>query len=58
MLKKFSIGNKNERERDVENLENLEIIIQLNLKHKIDNFFWLTAKILVFFKQIIIFVRS
>jgi hypothetical protein len=42
MLIKFSIG-KNERKKNVEKLENLEIIVQLNLKHKIQ-IFWAQSK--------------
>jgi len=51
MLRKFPIGNKNKRQRKVENLENLEIIIKLNLKHKIEIFFGSQQEILVFFEN-------
>jgi len=44
MFRKLSIGNKKEREKNVEKVDNLEIIIRLNLKHKVDNIFWLGAR--------------
>jgi hypothetical protein len=44
MFRKLSIGNKKEREKNVEKVDNLEIIIRLNLKHKVENIFWLGAR--------------
>jgi hypothetical protein len=43
MFIKSSIGKKLKRE-EREKLENLEITIQLNLKHKIENFFLAHSK--------------